>query len=181
MFTYLEERGIKTHFVELLNNNEMVIRGVKIIPVEVVVRNIAAGSMVKRLGFEENRVLPFAIVEFYLKNDDLHDPLVNDDHILAQGYATEDEIAHLRDQARKINTYLQEFFEAIGINIVDFKLEFGRLPDGSIILADEISPDTCRLWDRETGKKLDKDRFRFDLGDVEGAYQEILNRTGAGN
>ena len=179
LFQMLEKEGIKTHFVELLSNNEMVIKPVKIIPLEVVVRNVAAGSLVRRLGFQEGVRLQPPIVEFYLKNDALHDPLVNEDHILAMGIATVEEIALLREQAHKVNEVLRKFFDGIGIELVDFKLEFGRRPDGSIILADEISPDTCRLWDKATGEKLDKDRFRFDLGSVEEAYQEILARVSA--
>lgn len=181
LFSFLEKKGIKHHFLGLLNENEMIIRKVTIIPIEVVVRNIAAGSLVKRLGFEDAKRLSKPIVEFYYKNDDLHDPLMNDDHIIAREFATSEEIAYLRAEALKINESLKEFFGEIGIDIVDFKLEFGRTSDGEMILADEISPDTCRLWDKETGKKLDKDRFRFDLGDVEDAYMEILNRTGAGD
>jgi phosphoribosylaminoimidazole-succinocarboxamide synthase len=179
LFKILDSWGVKNHFVELLNDNEMVILPVKIILVEVVVRNIAAGSLVRRLGFTEGQRLLPPIVEFYLKNDELHDPLMNDDHILAIELATTAELAFLRREAHKVNEALTEFFGSAGIDLVDFKLEFGRRPDGTIILADEISPDTCRLWDKATGKKLDKDRFRFDLGDVEEAYQEILTRVGA--
>jgi phosphoribosylaminoimidazole-succinocarboxamide synthase len=157
----------------------MVILPVQIVKIEVVVRNIAAGSLVRRLGFQEGKRLEPPIIEFYLKNDELHDPLMNDDHILAMGLATSPELAFLRREAHKVNEALTSFFGSVGIDLVDFKLEFGRRPDGSIILADEISPDTCRLWDKSTGKKLDKDRFRFDLGDVEEAYQEILARVGA--
>ena len=179
LFKMLEKWGVKNHFVELLSDHEMVILPVKIILVEVVVRNIAAGSLVKRLGFQEGKRLDPPIVEFYLKNDELHDPLMNDDHILAMELATTAELAFLRREAHKVNEALTQFFGSAGIDLVDFKLEFGRRPDGSIILADEISPDTCRLWDKATGRKLDKDRFRFDLGDVEEAYQEILTRVGA--
>ena len=179
LFTLLEKWRVKTHFVDLLSDTEMIILPVKIIPVEVVVRNIAAGSLVKRYGFVEGRVLTPSIFEFYLKNDELHDPLMNDDHVLAMGLADAGELAYLRRQAATVNDALCEFFGTIGISLVDFKLEFGRRPDNTIILADEISVDTCRLWDKQTGRKLDKDRFRFDLGDVEGAYQEILERTGA--
>lgn len=177
MFKLLESRGVKTHFVDLLTENAMAIRPVKIILVEVVVRNIAAGSLVRARGFTEGTRLDPTIIEWYLKNDSLHDPLINDYHIFAMELATPDELAFLRSEALKINDILREFFASIGIDLVDFKLEFGRRPDGSIILADEISPDTCRLWDIETGKKLDKDRFRFDLGNVEDAYREILKRT----
>jgi phosphoribosylaminoimidazole-succinocarboxamide synthase len=179
LFRMLEDWGVKTHFVDILGDNEMVILPVKILPVEVVVRNIAAGSLVRRLGFEEGKLLQPPIVEFYLKNDALHDPLMNDDHIMAMGIADAAELAFLRREAHRINEALTQFFDAAGIDLVDFKLEFGYRPDGTIILADEISPDTCRLWDKGSGKKLDKDRFRFDLGNVEEAYQEILTRVGA--
>lgn len=181
MFRYLEDRGIRTHFVDLLSENQMLILPVKIIKVEVLGRNIAAGSLVKRYGFEEGRRLEFPLIEFCLKDDSLHDPQMNEDHAILLGLATREELAHIKTTSLKINILLTEFFDNIGIDLVDFKLEFGRRPDGTIILADEISPDTCRLWDKKTGKKLDKDRFRFDLGDVEGAYQEILERTGAGS
>ena len=177
MFRLLESKGIRTHFVDILSENEMSILPVRIIKVEVVVRNIAAGSLVRVRGFKEGTKLDPTIVEWYLKDDSLHDPLINNDHVYALGLANPDELAGLRLEALKINDILREFFSTIGIDLVDFKLEFGRRPDGSIILADEISPDTCRLWDQKTGTKLDKDRFRFDLGDVEGAYQEILKRT----
>jgi len=179
LFEMLEKWGVETHYVELINDREMVIKPVKIILVEVVVRNVAAGSLVRHRGFTEGKILEPPIIEFYLKEDALHDPLINDDHIYAMGFMDSGEVAYIRRQANNINDALREFFGGIGIDLVDFKLEFGRRPDGSIILADEISPDTCRLWDKDTGKKLDKDRFRFDLGDVEGAYQEILQRTGA--
>jgi phosphoribosylaminoimidazole-succinocarboxamide synthase len=179
LFKLLENWGVVSHFVDVISDNEMVILPVKIIKVEVVVRNIAAGSLVKRLGFIEATKLEPPIIEFYLKDDSLHDPLVNDDHIFAMGIANAGELAFLRRQANNINDGLKEFFGGVGIDLVDFKLEFGRRPDNSIILADEISPDTCRLWDRATGKKLDKDRFRFDMGGVEEAYQEILERTGS--
>lgn len=179
LFKLLEQRGVKTHFVDLIADNEMLILPVEIIMVEVIMRNITAGSLVRNLGFEEGKKLSPPIVEFHLKNDELHDPLVNDDHIIALGFATADELAFLRKQGGIVNDTLREFFDSIGIDLIDFKLEFGRRPDGEIILADEISPDSCRFWDKKTGKKLDKDRFRFDLGDVEEAYREILDRTGA--
>jgi phosphoribosylaminoimidazole-succinocarboxamide synthase len=179
MFKLLESKGVTTHFVDILSDNEMSILPVKIIKVEVVVRNIAAGSLVKVRGFKEGTKLDPTIVEWYLKDDSLHDPLLNDDHVYALGLADSHELAGLKKDALKINDILGEFFGSIGINLVDFKLEFGRRPDKKIILADEISPDTCRLWDKKTGMKLDKDRFRFDLGNVEDAYQEILKRTSA--
>jgi phosphoribosylaminoimidazole-succinocarboxamide synthase len=179
LFSLLEKQGIRTHFLGLLSENEMVILPVKIILVEVIIRNVAAGSLVRSLGFQEGKKLTPPIIEFHLKDDGLHDPLVNDDHIVALGFATHDELASLRKQGGIINRVLGEFFGGVGIDLIDFKLEFGRRPDKSIMLADEISPDSCRFWDKNTGKKLDKDRFRFDLGDVEEAYQEILERTGA--
>ena len=179
LFKLLEARGVKTHFVDLIADNEMVILPVQIIMVEVIMRNVAAGSLVRNLGFEEGAKLSPPIIEFHLKDDALHDPLVSDDHIIALGMAGADELALLRKMGSAVNDTLREFFDSIGIDLIDFKLEFGRRPDGEIILADEISPDSCRFWDKKTGKKLDKDRFRFDLGDVEGAYREILDRTGA--
>jgi phosphoribosylaminoimidazole-succinocarboxamide synthase len=179
LFKMLEDWGVKTHFVNCINNNEMVILPVKIILIEVVVRNIAAGSLVRRLGFTEGQKLEPPIIEFYLKNDELHDPLICDDHIFAMKLADAGELAFLRRMSSIVNEALSVFYDSRGIDVVDFKLEFGRRPDGSIILADEISPDTCRLWDKKTGEKLDKDRFRFDLGNVEEAYQEILSRVGA--
>ena len=179
LFRVVENWGVKTHFVDLLSDNEMLIRPVQIIMVEVIVRNIAAGSLVRNLGFEEGAGLSPPVIEFHLKDDALHDPLVNDDHILALGIADAAELAFLRRQANNVNDALREFFDSIGIDLVDFKLEFGRRPDGDIILADEISSDSCRFWDKKTGMKLDKDRFRFDLGNVEEAYREILERTGA--
>ena len=144
--------------------------------VEVIVRNIAAGSIVKRLGFEEGQAFDPPLVEFFLKNDDLHDPLMNDDHPVYLGLATREELNYLKEQARKINELLKEYFLTLNLKLVDFKLEFGRHKD-EILLGDEISPDTCRLWDVTTGKKMDKDRFRFDLGDVEETYQEVLKRV----
>lgn len=179
LFKLLEEAGVKTHFVDLIKGNEMVILPVEIILVEVILRNVAAGSLVRNLGFKEGAKLQPPIVEYHLKDDSLHDPLVNDSHIIALGFATAEELDFLREQGLIINETLRRYFDGIGIDLVDFKLEFGRRPDGGILLADEISPDSCRFWDKETGRKLDKDRFRFDLGDVEGAYQEILERTGA--
>jgi phosphoribosylaminoimidazole-succinocarboxamide synthase len=151
---------------------------VEIIPIEVVVRNISAGSLAKRLGWEEGKELPQTIVEFYYKNDELGDPLINHDHIAILGLASEEELANIRKQALKINELLNEYLLNKDIILVDFKLEFGKTPAGDIILADEISPDTCRFWDAHTKKKLDKDRFRCDLGNVEEAYHEILHRMG---
>ena len=170
----LEKAGIPTHFVEELSERETVVRRVQIVPLEVIVRNLAAGSFSKRYGVEEGTA--FQEVEFSYKNDALGDPLLNDSHALALGLATKQELAQIRAYALKIDEFLKSFWAERNVRLVDFKLEFGRLPDGTIILADEISPDTCRLWDAQTGKKLDKDRFRRDLGGVEEAYEEIMKR-----
>jgi len=178
LFTLLEEKGIKTHFIKKLNERDQLCRNVEIVMVEVIVRNIIAGSMAKRLGIVEGTVPPNTIMEICYKNDDYGDPLINNHHAVAMGLATYEEIDTIFAMTEKINVLLQDFFKSLGITLVDFKLEFGRTKDGEIILADEISPDTCRLWDAETGEKLDKDRFRRDMGNVEGAYKEILNRLG---
>ena len=170
------EAGVPTHFVEELNERETVVRRVSIVPLVVIVRNIAAGSFAKNYGAVEGTVFEEPTVEFSYKNDALGDPLLNDSHALALGLATKDELALIRSYALKVNEYLKAFWAARGVTLVDFKLEFGRLSDGTIILADEISPDTCRLWDTATGKKLDKDRFRRDLGGVEEAYEEVMGR-----
>ena len=172
----LEEAGIPTHFVEELSERETVVRRVQIVPLEVIVRNLAAGSFSKRYGVEEGTAFQEPTVEFSYKNDALGDPLLNDSHALALGLATKQELAQIRAYALKIDEFLKNFWAERNVRLVDFKLEFGRLPDGTIILADEISPDTCRLWDAQTGKKLDKDRFRRDLGGVEEAYEEIMKR-----
>lgn len=177
IFEHLSKEGIPTHFIRKISDNEMLVRKVSIIKAEVVCRNVAAGSLVKKLGFTEGVELHPPIVEFYLKSDELGDPLFTDDHILALGIASREELETIRDFAFRINDILKKFFLSRGIRLVDFKLEFGRGVNGNIILADEISPDTCRLWDLATGKKLDKDRFRFDLGDVEAAYKEIMERV----
>ena len=176
MFRMLEGKGIKTHFVEELSDRETLVRAVQIVPLEIIIRNVAAGSFSKRYGVEEGRQLICPTLEFSLKNDALNDPLINDSHIIALGVATEDELAQIRKLAYSVNDALKEFFAGIGIKLIDFKIEAGRLPDGTIILADEISPDTCRFWDAKTNEKLDKDRFRRDLGRVEEAYQEIFSR-----
>jgi phosphoribosylaminoimidazole-succinocarboxamide synthase len=176
LFTLLEEKGIKTHFIKKLNKRDQLCKSVEIVMVEVIVRNIIAGSMAKRLGIAEGTMPPNAIKEICYKNDDFGDPLINNDHAVAMGLATYKELDTMFEMTGKINIILQEFFKSLGITLVDFKLEFGRTKEGEIILADEISPDTCRLWDSKTGEKLDKDRFRRDLGNVEGAYKEILNR-----
>ena len=172
----LEQAGIPTHLVEELSERETLVKKVRIVPLEVVVRNVSAGSFAKRYGVEEGIVFAEPTVEFSYKNDALDDPLIALPHIFALGLATKDEMIVIRDFALKIDEILREFWAGCGVTLVDFKLEFGRLPDGTIVLADEISPDTCRLWDSATGKKLDKDRFRRDLGGVEEAYTEIMAR-----
>lgn len=180
LFRYLEEHGVPTHFVEEISERETLVRKVEIIPLEVVVRNIAAGSFSKRFGIEEGTPLERPLVEFYYKNDALGDPLVTDDHALILHLATADDLAELRRLALAVNDLLVQRFRAVGLILVDFKLEFGRLPSGEIVLADEISPDTCRLWDERTREKMDKDRFRRDLGGVEEAYQEVWARLKGG-
>jgi len=180
LFRYLEEHGVPTHFVEEISERETLVRKVEIIPLEVVVRNIAAGSFSKRFGIEEGTPLERPLIEFYYKNDALGDPLVTDDHALILHLATADDLAELRRLALAVNDLLVRRFREAGLILVDFKLEFGRLPSGEIVLADEISPDTCRLWDERTREKLDKDRFRRDLGGVEEAYQEVWARLKGG-
>lgn len=180
LFRYLEEHGVPTHFVEEISERETLVRKVEIIPLEVVVRNIAAGSFSKRFGIEEGTPLERPLIEFYYKNDALGDPLVTDDHALILHLATVDDLAELRRLALAVNDLLVRRFREAGLILVDFKLEFGRLPSGEIVLADEISPDTCRLWDERTREKLDKDRFRRDLGGVEEAYQEVWARLKGG-
>ena len=172
----LERKGIATHFVRELSGRETLVKKVSIIPLEVIVRNIAAGSFAQRYGAEEGTVLDQPTIEYSYKNDSLGDPLLNTLHALALGLATDSEIETIRRCAFRINEILKEFWAGCGVTLVDFKLEFGKTADGSIVLADEISPDTCRLWDSATGKKLDKDRFRHDLGGVEEAYAEIMKR-----
>jgi len=177
----LHDVGIPTHFVRRLNMREQLIREVEIIPIEVVVRNVAAGSMAKRLGIEEGQALPRSIVEYYLKADELGDPLVTEEHITAFGWATYPELDEMMNLALRVNDFLSGLFLGVGMRLVDFKVEFGRLweeEDMRIILADEISPDNCRLWDAKTNERLDKDRFRHDLGNVEEGYQEIARRLG---
>ena len=173
----LEKKGVPTHFVEELSERETVVKRVTIVPLEVIVRNIAAGSFSKRYGVEEGKVFDEPTVEFSYKNDELGDPLINDSHAVAIGAATDEEIAIIKDYALKVNEALKEFWKECGVTLVDFKLEFGKTSDGTIILADEISPDTCRFWDSKTGEKLDKDRFRRDLGGVEDAYTEVMKRA----
>lgn len=172
----LEKKGVATHFVEELNDRETVVKKVSIVPLEVIIRNISAGSFAKRYGVEEGIVFEEPTIEFSYKNDDLGDPLINSYHALALKLATKDEIETIKSMAFQVNSLLKEYFLELGIKLVDFKLEFGRLPDGTIVLADEISPDTCRLWDVNTNEKLDKDRFRRDMGGVEGAYNEVMRR-----
>ena len=175
-FRLLEREGVPTHFVERLNDHEMLVKRLQIIPVETVVRNIIAGSLAKRLGLEEGKSLPAPIVEYYYKNDALDDPMINQWHVTVLGMATEAELKTLTDMALKINAVLRSFLESKGILLVDGKLEFGR-HHGQILLGDEICPDTCRFWDATTRKKLDKDRFRQDLGGVEEAYHEVHRRV----
>ena len=172
----LESKGIPTHFVEELSDRETVVKKVKIVPLEVIVRNIAAGSMSKRLGIEEGTVLPTTVMEYSYKNDDLGDPLINDYHALAMQLCTREELDQIASYAFKINEILKAFFKEINVDLVDFKLEFGKLSDGTIVLADEISPDTCRFWDATTHEKLDKDRFRRDMDNVDEGYHEIMKR-----
>ena len=173
----LEKEGIKTHFVEELSDRETVVKKVSIVPLEVIIRNISAGSFAKRYGVEEGIVFDEPTIEFSYKNDDLHDPLINDYHAIALKLATKDEIELIKSMAFQVNEVLKAYFIKIGVKLVDFKLEFGRLKDGTIVLADEISPDTCRFWDAKTNEKLDKDRFRRDLGNVEDAYKEMMKRV----
>ena len=177
LFALLEKNGIPTHFVEELNDREALVRKVSIVPLEVIIRNISAGSFAKRYGVEEGIVFAEPTIEFSYKNDELHDPLINSYHALALGLATKDEIETIKSMAFRVNDILREYFLRLNVKLVDFKLEFGRLPDGRIVLADEISRDTCRFWDAVTGEKLDKDRFRRDMGGVEGAYQEMMKRV----
>ncbi|MEE8623627.1 MAG: phosphoribosylaminoimidazolesuccinocarboxamide synthase [Alphaproteobacteria bacterium] len=177
----LQEIGIPTHFLRRLNMREQLVREVEIIPVEVVIRNVVAGSLAQRLGMEEGTPLPRSIVEFYLKNDDLNDPMITEEHMTAFGWAKHQEIDEIMNMALRINDFLSGLFLGVGIRLIDFKLEFGRSYDGDevrIVLADEISPDSCRLWDIKTNEKMDKDRFRRDLGKVEEAYQEVARRLG---
>jgi phosphoribosylaminoimidazole-succinocarboxamide synthase len=177
----LHEIGIPTHFVRRLNMREQLVREVEIIPIEVVIRNVAAGSISQRLGIEEGVPLPRSIVEYYYKKDELNDPMVSEEHITAFGWANTQEIDDILNMSLRINDFLLGLFTGIGIRLIDFKLEFGRLYEGDemrIVLADEISPDNCRLWDMQTNEKMDKDRFRRDLGKVEEAYQEVARRLG---
>ena len=177
VFKLLEAEGVPTHLIEELNDRETAVKKVEIVPLEVIVRNFSAGSFAKKLGMEEGIELKCPTLEFSYKNDDLHDPFINDYYALALGLATEEEIQTISRYAFKVNKVMRHYFDSLGIELIDFKIEFGRY-HGQIILADEVSPDTCRLWDKETHEKLDKDRFRRYLGHVEDAYQEVFRRLG---
>ncbi|NLD51357.1 MAG: phosphoribosylaminoimidazolesuccinocarboxamide synthase [Clostridiales bacterium] len=172
----LEQQGIPTHFVRQLSDTDTLVKRVSIVPLEVIVRNIAAGSLSKRLGLPEGTPLQQTVLEYCYKDDALGDPMVNEYHIAAMGWASDEEMRTIADYALRINDFLCSHLKGVNVDLIDFKLEFGRLPDGTIILADEISPDTCRFWDSTTHEKLDKDRFRRDMGGVEGAYQEMMKR-----
>lgn len=180
MFRLMESHGIPTHFVEELSDRETAVRKVQIVPLEVIIRNTAAGSFSKRYGVPEGTKLPVTVLEFSYKNDELGDPLINDYQALAMQLATPEEIETIKNMAFKVNEIMKEFFKTLNIDLIDFKLEFGRFK-GQIILADEISPDTCRFWDMTTGEKLDKDRFRRDMGGVEDAYKEVFARLTGSN
>ena len=175
LFKIMEQHGIPTHYVEELSDRETAVKKVQIVPLEVIIRNTAAGSFSKRYGVPEGKKLPVTVLEFSYKNDDLGDPLINDYHALAMELATPEEIDTIKKMAFKVNDVMKDFFKTLNIDLIDFKLEFGRFK-GQIILADEISPDTCRFWDMTTGEKLDKDRFRRDMGGVEDAYKEVFAR-----
>lgn len=177
LFKLLEKQGVPTHYVEELNDRETVVKKVSIVPLEVIIRNISAGSFAKRYGVDEGIVFGEPTIEFSYKNDDLHDPIINSYHALALGLASKEEIETIKSMAFKVNEVLKEYFLSLNVKLVDFKLEFGRLSDGTIVLADEISPDTCRFWDADTNEKLDKDRFRRDMGGVEAAYGEMMKRV----
>ena len=177
MFQLLEQQGVPTHFVEQLSDRETVVKKVSIVPLEVIVRNISAGSFAKRYGVKEGIVFDEPTFELSYKNDNLGDPLMNDYHAIALKLATREEIELIKSMTFKINEVMKQYFDTLNVTLVDFKLEFGKTADGTIVLADEISPDTCRLWDKTTGEKLDKDRFRRDMGGVEEAYQEIMKRV----
>ena len=177
MFQLLEKQGVPTHFVEQLSERETLVKKVSIVPLEVIIRNISAGSFAKRFGVEEGIVFDEPTIEFSYKNDDLGDPLMNAYHAVALKAATREEIETIKSMAFKVNEVMKQYFDSLNVILVDFKLEFGKTADGKIVLADEISPDTCRLWDKATKEKLDKDRFRRDLGGVEEAYQEIMKRV----
>ena len=177
MFQLLEQQGVPTHFVEQLSERETLVKKVSIVPLEVIIRNISAGSFAKRFGVEEGIVFDEPTIEFSYKNDELGDPLMNAYHAIALKAATREEIETIKAMAFKVNEVMKQYFDTLNVILVDFKLEFGKTADGKIVLADEISPDTCRLWDNTTKEKLDKDRFRRDMGGVEEAYQEIMKRV----
>lgn len=177
LFRFVEAKGVKTHFIERLSEREMVVKSLKIIPIEVIVRNIVAGSLAKRLGMEEGSTLKSTVLEFCYKDDALDDPMINETHIRAFGFASGDEVKFMKEAALKVNEILSAFFDERGLLLVDFKLEFGRDERGAVFLADEITPDGCRLWDKITHEKLDKDRFRRDLGNVEEAYEKVLEKV----
>jgi len=177
LFVLLDKAGIKNHFIAKLNDRDMLVKKLKIIPIEVIARNIAAGSLLKKTNLTEGQVLAKPIVELYYKDDAKGDPLINEEHALAMKIANEKELKQLKQLASKINILLKQFFKKINLKLVDFKLEFGKDSTGKILLGDEISPDTCRLWDAKTNEKLDKDRFRFDLGKVNESYVEVLKRV----
>ncbi|SHF36405.1 phosphoribosylaminoimidazolesuccinocarboxamide synthase [Desulforamulus putei] len=174
-FQLLESKGISTHFVELVSDREMIVKALQIIKVEVVVRNIVAGSLAKRIGLPEGTILPRTVLEYYYKDDALGDPLINASHIAALELATPEQMEFIKETALKVNEIMREYLAPVNIDLIDYKLEFGT-HKGQVLLGDEISPDTCRFWDKTTGEKLDKDRFRRDLGNVEGAYREVLRR-----
>ena len=176
MFKMLEKEGVPTHLVEEVSDRETIVKKVSIVPLEVIIRNVAAGSFSKRMGVEEGKQLLCPILEYSYKNDDLGDPFINDYYALALGIATKEELETIAKYAFKVNEFMVKFFKGLNIDLIDFKIEFGKTSDGTIILADEISPDTCRFWDSTTHEKLDKDRFRRDMGGVEEAYQEIMKR-----
>ena len=178
LMTLLEEQGVPTHFVRELSDRETLVKKVTIVPLEVIVRNISAGSFAKRYGVEEGIVFDAPTIEFSYKNDSLGDPLINGYHAVSCGFATKEDVETIKKMAFKVNDVLKEYFASIGVELIDFKLEFGKTADGTIVLADEISPDTCRFWDIKTHEKLDKDRFRRDLGGVEEAYEEMMKRVG---
>jgi phosphoribosylaminoimidazole-succinocarboxamide synthase len=177
IFNEVMKHGIETHFIEKLNDRDMLVKKVDIIPIEVVVRNVATGSLSKRLGIEDGKILPFTLVEFYYKEDALNDPIINDDHaIIMELVDDRAELDVLRELGKKVNDILLPYFDSINLRLIDFKLEFGKTADGKIILADEISPDSCRFWDKDTNEKLDKDRFRQDMGGVKVAYETVRDR-----
>ena len=180
LFQQLNQRGIRTHWVETLNDRDQLCRKVSIVPLEVIVRNVVAGSMAKKFGIEEGTVLKEPVFEICYKNDELGDPMINDTHAVGLGFATRDELDQIYAITSQVNEALKEIFDQINIRLIDFKLEFGKDSEGQILLADEISPDTCRFWEKGTDKKLDKDRFRRELGDVIGAYEEIYGRLSQG-